>query len=57
MPPRWPSSASKAIAQGMDMNDRKQRRTAIEALKEVLSVAKDEKTTAAAKAFIAQYGN
>jgi len=46
-----------AIAQGMDMNDRRQRRTAIEALKEVLSVAKDEKTTAAAKAFIAQYGN
>jgi len=46
-----------AIAQGMDMNDREQRQAAIEALKEVLSVAKDEKTTDAAKAFIAQYGS
>ena len=53
----YAAKAAVAIAQGMDMSDRKQRRAAIEALEEVLSVTKDEKTTAAAKAFIAQYGS
>jgi len=51
------AKAAVAIAQGMDMSDRKQRQAAIEALKEVLGVAKNEETTDAAKAFIAQYGS
>ncbi len=44
-----------AIAQGMDMSDRKQRQAAIEAVKEVISITKNKETSAAAKAFIAQH--
>ena len=45
-----------AIAQGMNLRDRKQRQAAIEAVKEVLTVTKNKETSAAAKAFIAQHG-
>ena len=51
------AKATLAIAQGMDGKDPKQRQAAVEAAKEVLLLAKDEKTTAAAKAFIEQHGN
>jgi len=43
-----------AIAQNMDLTDAKQRKAAVEAVREVLTVAKDEATVAAAKAFLAK---
>ena len=45
-----------AIAQGMDMGDKKQRDAAIQALKEVLGVTNNDTTSTDAKAFIAQHG-
>ncbi len=44
-----------AIAQAMDMKDKAQRQAAVEAVREALRVTKDAKTTAAAKAFLAQH--
>ena len=53
----YAAKAAVAIAEGMDMTDQTQRQAAVEAVREALAVAKDEKTTAAAKAFIAKHGS
>ena len=50
------ASAAVAIAQKLDLNDPKQRTAAVEVLKRVLDVAKNETTVADAKEIIARYG-
>jgi len=49
------ASAAVAIAQKLDMNDPKQRTAAVKVLKQVLDVAKNETTIAAAKEIIARH--
>ena len=48
--------AAIAIAGGMNTKDPKQRKAAVEAVKEALTITKDEKTITAAKAFLAKHG-
>ena len=45
-----------AIAPGMNAKDPKQRKAAIAAVKEAMTITTDEKTITAAKAFIAEHG-
>jgi hypothetical protein len=52
----YAARAAIAIAPGMNIKDPKQRKAAVEAVKEALTITKDEKTLAAAKAFLAKHG-
>jgi len=51
----YAARAAVAIAQRMNVSDRKQRTAAVKAVKEALAITKHEETTAAAKAFIAKH--
>ena len=51
----YAARAAIAIAPGMNVKDPKQRQTAIEAVKEAMTITKDEKTLTAAKTFIAEH--
>jgi len=52
----YAARATIAIAPGMNVKDAKQRKAAIEAVKEAMTITKDEKTLTAAKEFLAKHG-
>ena len=52
----YAARAAIAIAPGMNVKDPKQRKTALAAVKEAMTVTKDEKALTAAKEFLAKYG-